>query len=266
MKIKNSSGNAISSASSFRKIILMIGCIGLTACTTAQDQSRHADYNDPLEPFNRAVFNLNDTLDKAIGKPIAKGYRAVVPKPARKGIRNVLRNLRSPVNIVNQLLQGDMEGFAGDTVRALVNTTLGIGGLLDIADSAGIPYEHEDFGQTLAVWGIGHGPYLVLPVIGPNSVRDHTGITLDAYADPLRLYLFNTEQEEWYYGRMVITGIDKREELLETLDDLREGALDYYAAFRSAHYQHREALVRDNEQNPVIPEIPDYEDEEEDIE
>jgi phospholipid-binding lipoprotein MlaA len=234
-------------------------CAGLVACATVQQD---AGYSDPLEPMNRAVFSLNDALDKAIGKPVAKGYRAVVPKPARTGVRNVLRNLRSPVNMANQLLQGDVEGFAGDTIRALVNTTFGIGGLIDIADSAGIPYEYEDFGQTLGVWGVRHGPYLVLPVIGPNSVRDHFGMAIDAYADPLRLYLYNTDQEEWYYGRMVMTGIDKREDLLDTLDDLRANSLDYYATLRSAHYQHRKALMEDNAGGEAtLPEIPDYDDE-----
>ena len=244
-----------------RKTALVVLCAGLTACSATTSQ-HNSEYNDPFEPVNRAVFNLNDALNKAIGKPVAKGYSAVVPKPARTGIRNVLRNLRSPVNIANQLLQGDIEGFAGDTIRTLVNTTIGIGGLIDVADSAGIPYEHEDFGQTLGVWGVAHGPYLVLPIIGPNSMRDHVGMAIDAYVDPLRLYLYNTGQEEWYYGRMAMVGIDKRESLLETLDDLRENSLDYYATLRSAHYQHRKALVENNAGEEVtLPEIPDYEDE-----
>ncbi len=212
--------------------------------------------------MNRAVFSFNDALDQAVARPVAKGYKTVVPQFARTGIRNFLRNLRSPVNMANQLLQGDVEGFAGDTIRVLVNTTLGIGGLIDIAESADLQYEHEDFGQTLAVWGVGNGPYLVLPVVGPNSIRDHAGMALDSYADPLRLYLFNTEQEEWYYGRIALTGIDKRAELLKALDDLRENSLDYYAAFRSAHYQHRQALIRDNaEDTSAIPAIPDYDEE-----
>ncbi len=233
---------------------------GLAACSTVDASQDYTGYHDPLEPMNRAVFSFNDTLDQAIGKPVAKGYQAIVPKPARTGVRNVLRNLRSPVNMANQLLQGDVDGFAGDTIRVLVNTTLGLGGLIDIAESAGIPYEHEDFGQTLAVWGVGNGPYIVLPIIGPNSLRDHAGMALDSYADPLRIYLYNTDQEEWYYGRIVMTGIDKRTELLDTLEDLRNNSLDYYAALRSAHYQHREALIRDNSQQ-AIPEIPDYDDE-----
>ncbi|NCC20972.1 MAG: VacJ family lipoprotein [Alphaproteobacteria bacterium] len=233
-------------------------CLGLSACaaTTAQ-----TGYNDPFEPVNRAVFEFNDVLDKAVAKPVAEGYVAVVPRPARKGVTNVLRTLRTPVNAANQLLQGDIEGFASDVTRGLVNVTFGVLGLVDVASAARLEYEQEDFGQTLAVWGVPHGPYVVLPVLGPNSLRDHTGMAIDAYADPLRLYLFNTEQEELYYGRLVMTGIDKRAELLDTLEDLRENSLDYYATLRSAHYQHRESLTRDQADNQsFVPEIPDYDD------
>ncbi len=237
---------------------LIVLCLGVNAC--ASTSAYDAGYSDPLEPVNRAVFSFNDGLDKILLKPTAKAYKTAVPKPARTGVTNVLRNLRSPVNIGNQLLQGDIEGFANDTMRMLVNTTFGIGGLIDVADSAGLKYEREDFGQTMAVWGVGHGPYVVLPVFGPNSLRDHVGISIDSYVDPLRLYLFNTDQEEWHYGRVAATAIDARTELLGTLDELRSGSLDYYAAVRSAQYQNRAALVSDSANDEIMfPEIPDYE-------
>lgn len=256
----------------FLSIAIVAMCtIGVSACTTTKDagtensfRREYSGYNDPFEKTNRMVFDINDSLDHTFVVPVAKGYRSVVPCPARKGIRNFLRNLRSPVNIANQLLQGDVEGFAGDTSRMIINSTFGIGGLIDVASDLGISYEYEDFGQTLGVWGVGHGPYLVMPVVGPNSLRDHIGLAVDSYADPLRLYLFNTEQEGWYYGRLAMTGIDKREELLETLDDMRRNSLDYYAAMRSIHYQYRESLVQDaSETTSVSVDIPDYDDEEE---
>lgn len=247
------------------RVLMLVAAVGLGACSTAapNGDAEEPGYYDPFESSNRAVFAFNDALDRTIAEPVARGYRAAVPSPARQGVRNVLRNLRSPVNIANQALQGDIEGFANDTMRMLVNTTFGIGGLFDIANEAGLEYEAEDFGQTLAVWGVGHGPYFVAPVFGPNSLRDHTGNFVDAVADPLRWYLFNTDREGWAWGRTAVGFVDKREELLDILTDLRKGSIDYYAAMRSAQYQHREAAVVDrDEKYGLAPAIPDYDSDE----
>lgn len=238
-------------------------CFIVAACTSTQAQKAgfdpEASIQDPMEEYNRAVFAFNDGLDQAVISPAARGYRNVVPKGIRNSVRNFLINLHSPVNAANQLLQGDVEGFAGDVTRAAMNTTIGIGGLFDVAKDAGLEYEHEDFGQTLAVWGVDHGSYFMLPVLGPSSVRDTVGLAVDTYADPVRLYLYNTDNEEWYYARVMVAGIDKREELLEALDDLRKNSFDYYAALRSAYYQKRNALVNDEDPNDVAStSIPDY--------
>lgn len=215
--------------------------------------------NDPMEGFNRAVFNINDGLDEALFRPVASGYRAVVPQPARTSVRNFLRNLRSPVNVANQLLQGDIEGVAHDLSRFVINTSIGIGGLFDVAETAGLDYEQEDFGQTMAVWGMDHGAYMVLPVIGPSSVRDTVGFVVDSYADPVRIYLENIDEEHWNYVRWGATALDKREELLDALADLRRNSFDYYAAVRSAYHQRRIALVNDNDPGDFgAPDIPDY--------
>ncbi|MCB9990353.1 MAG: VacJ family lipoprotein [Rhodospirillales bacterium] len=236
-------------------------CLMIAGCTT-NPQTADGEIYDPLEDMNRSVFEANDALDQAVARPIAQAYRSVTPKLVRESVRNFLRNLRTPINMANNILQGDIEGAAGDLSRFVMNTSIGIGGLFDVAADTGLEYEHEDFGQTLGVWGIAHGPYLVLPVIGPSSFRDATGILVDTFADPVRLYLYNTDQEEWYYARVVATGIDKREELLDALDDLRANSFDYYAAIRSAYMQKREAMLRDDDPDAVVaPAIPDYDEE-----
>lgn len=249
-----------------RCLSLAGACLSLAACAaTGQGQepesiAPEAGYVDPFEQTNRSLFAFNDALDRAVFKPSAETYRAVVPQAGRTGVRNVLRNLRGPVNAANQLLQGDIDGFAGDTIRVLVNTTFGIGGLFDIAGAAGIPYEHEDLGQTLGKWGVGHGPYIVLPILGPASLRDHSAFFAESFVDPVNLYLGNIDEERWIYARIAMTAIDKREELLDVLDNLRADAIDYYATVRSVSYQRRQALLSDQDPNEAstAPAIPDY--------
>lgn len=220
------------------------------------------EIHDPFEGTNRAVFAFNNAVDKAVIHPIAKGYNAVLPKPVRTGVDNVLHNLKSPVTFANQALQGDVEGAANVLVRAVVNTLVGVGGIFDVAAAEGIPYEGEDFGQTLATWGVGHGPYIVVPIIGPSSLRDYVGYAVDSFADPLRWYLFNVDKEEWYYGKVGVEYLALRASLVDTLEDLERSSIDYYAATRSAYYQHREALVNDKDPNAGGgADIPDYDDE-----
>lgn len=243
-----------------KHVMMMTVCVlglALTGCASSQQDA--LEVYDPLEGVNRATFAFNDALDRAVAQPVARGYRAVVPKPARTGVHNFLTNLKSPVNIGNQVLQGDVRGAANDVTRALVNTVFGIGGLIDIASDVGLEKEQEDFGQTLAVWGVDSGPYLVLPLLGPSNARDAVGGLVDAYADPLRIYLDNIDEEEWSYVRMGVSAISQRERLLDTLDDLRRNSFDYYVAIRSSYTQRRAALIRDeNPDNSYSADIPDY--------
>lgn len=219
------------------------------------------EVHDPFEETNRAVFSFNNAVDEAIIHPVAKGYNAAVPKPARTGVDNALKNLRSPVNLANQLLQGDIDGAGNVVVRAVVNTLLGLGGLIDLAGHEGIEYEGEDFGQTLAVWGVDHGPYLVVPILGPSSTRDYIGYAVDSFADPLRWYLFNIDEEGIYYGKLGVEYLNLRASLVDVLEDLEKSSIDYYAATRSAYYQRREALVQDQGSDVITaPAIPDYDD------
>lgn len=216
--------------------------------------------HDPMEGLNRGVFAVNEAVDKAVLEPVARGYRYITPKPVRQGVRNFLRNLKSPIIMGNQLLQGDLEGFGNATARLVINTLLGVGGIFDIADWGGIEYEPEDFGQTLAVWGVGNGPYVVIPLLGPSTVRDGTGMLVDTFVDPVRIYMFNHDLEWLHYTRIGVSAIDQREEMLEIIDDLRANSFDYYAAIRSAYYQRRQALVSDMDPTSAnTVDIPDYE-------
>lgn len=237
--------------------------LSLGACsTTSSGDADMSEVYDPMEGVNRGIFAFNDALDTILFEPVAMGYRFVAPQPVRTGVRNFLRNLKSPTQIANQTLQGDLGGAANDVGRFVVNSTVGVLGLVDVAAMIGLPYEQEDFGQTLGVWGLGHGPYMVLPLMGPSSLRDASGMLVDGYADPLRIYLYNTNQEEWHYARIAATAISTREELLDVLEDLQKNSFDYYAAMRSAYIQRRAALVKDKDpETAAAPAIPDFDSE-----
>lgn len=235
----------------------------LTACASTQATAKGSDpeagISDPFEGYNRTVFAFNDALDQNILVPIVKGYRAVVPKPARTGVHNVLTNLSTPITIGNQLLQGNVSGAGNSTVRLVVNTLLGVGGLVDLAGMEGIKNKPEDFGQTMAVWGVGNGPYFVPPLLAPGTTRDLVGKLVDTYADPVRLYLMNTDREGWYYTKVGVGLLDERNEFLDVLADLRKSSIDYYATIRSAYYQRRAAMIRnDNPDETGGADIPNY--------
>lgn len=248
-------------------IIAAIGCLFLASCAGNQEQIYVGDIkvNDSFEKSNRMVFAFNDTVNDAVVHPVVKGYRYAVPSPARTGVRNVLRTLRSPVNLGNQVLQGDVEGAGNVVTRTIINVLVGVGGIFDVAGHEGIEYEVEDFGQTLAIWGVDHGPYLVIPLIGPSSLRDYTGYLVDGYADPLRWYLFNIEEKGIYYTKTGLNYLDLRESLIDVLEELEASSIDYYAATRSIYYQSREALVEDRARGRAdnaaeYSEFPEYED------
>ena len=231
--------------------------IFLSACTSTKE-----DANDPFEPVNRAVFSFNAVVDDNLTAPVARGYRSYIPQPVRFSVRNILRNLRSPVNIANQFLQGDLHGGGSDTARAIINTTVGIGGIWDPASRLGLDYEFEDLGQTFRVWGLKDTPYLVLPFLGPGTIADHTGSVVEGYADPLNIYLNNIDEDALLYTRLGVSIIDAREALLDPLDNIRAESLDYYAAVRSTYEQNQVSLSNDHEPGTTSTvEIPDYDDE-----
>ena len=238
------------------------GALVIGGCASQQNQSVMVDgveISDPLEDTNRAIFKFNEAVDDAIIHPVIKGYRFVVPKEARNSLGNFLRNLNSPVIFANEVLQGDLEGAKTVLLRAVINTFAGFGGLFDFAGKEGLPHEGEDFGQTLATWGLDQGPYLVVPILGPSTARDSVGYIVDNFADPLRWYLFNIEKSGIYYTRTSAAYLNLRDELMDVLEDLRNSSIDYYASTRSIYYQRREALVNDeNPDDAVEVSIPDY--------
>ncbi len=251
MKVKTTTRNFIG---------LAVMGLSLAACASAQsDGLDTAQIDDPFESTNRAVFGFNNAVDDALITPLAETYNQVLPDPVKTGVTNVLRNLRSPVNFGNQILQGDVGG-AGDVVlRAIVNTLIGVGGIFDVAGAEGIEHEYEDFGQTLGSWGVGHGPYFVVPVLGPTTLKDSTGFIVDGLADPLRWYAMNTDRQGLYYGKTALQYLSLRASLVDVLADLEKSSIDYYAATRSAYYQSRAALQEDRDgESGYSPAIPDY--------
>ncbi len=200
--------------------------------------------NDPLEPLNRAAFFVNDGIDTLVLRPAAEAYRIFLPPEVRTAIRNVLANLRSPVILVNDLLQGETDRAGVTLGRFVLNTTIGVGGIWDRARDFGLLGHTEDFGQTLAVWGLPEGPYLFIPVLGPSNPRDLAGSAADIAISPLTWISGNDTVEAVMISRTALTALDTREGLIEPLDALRQGSLDPYAALRSAYRQRRAAEIR----------------------
>ncbi len=211
----------------------------MTACTAGPPRSD----NDPYEAFNRQVFDFNMRLDKAITRPVAKDYVATVPEPARTGAHNALGNLNEPVVFANLLLQAKLADAGGTLVRFAFDSSVGIGGLIDVGAGVGLPAEDADFGITLGVWGDGKGPYLMLSLIGPSPPRDLAGRGVDTFLDPVTYVDFRSK---FYYegGRAVLQIVDMRSRNLDTLDEIERSSIDFYAATRSLYLQHREAEAR----------------------
>ena len=209
---------------------------------------------DPFESFNRGVYKFNDTLDKVVVKPVAKGYNTVLPSPVRRGVSNFFSNLNDVTVAVNDLLQLKGKQAISDTGRILVNTTVGLFGLIDVASSVGLAKHNEDFGQTLGYWGIGSGPYLMLPFLGPSSVRDSVGLYADtATSESDRLKHVGVRNE--VYATSLLA---KRAALLDDEVVLDEAAIDRYSFIRDAYLQHRQNLVYDG--NPPREKYDDEDD------
>ncbi|MDP6574668.1 MAG: VacJ family lipoprotein [Rhodospirillales bacterium] len=203
--------------------------------------------DDPIEPVNRAIFEFNEWVIKLVVRPLAQGYRWLVPEPARDSVENVLHNLNSPRILANDLLQGELVRAWHTTGRFVVNSTVGVAGIFDVAERLELPRHKEDFGQTLAVWGVGEMMYLVLPLLGPSNPRDGVGKAVDGFLDPLNLWAVNTDREYISYARTGVEAIDFYEGIMDELDDLRDTSVDYYAAIRSLYRQRRTSEIRNGE-------------------
>lgn len=237
------------------KAIALLCTLLITGCATV---SGPTDPRDPLESYNRAAFGFNDGVDRYLVKPVSQGYDAITPDPVQKGVHNFFSNLDDVIVMFNDLLQLKLIQFASDTGRFLVNSTLGVGGLIDWASDIGMPKHNEDFGQTLGYWGVPEGPYFVIPFWGPSTVRDASGLLVDtAQFDPVWQQLENgyplerrKTSDSW--NLTIAKTIDFRASLLQTEGILDEAALDRYTFIRELYLQRRLNLVHDG--NP--PEEP----------
>ena len=182
--------------------------------------------NDPLEDVNRAILQFNEFIQALILRPVAEFYLLMIPDIARDAIRNALDNVRSPVTLANDLLQGEGSRAWETTQRMVINSTIGVGGLVDVADKWGIKAHEEDLGQTFARWGVGEGVYLVLPLFGPSNPRDAIGKFLDGYLDPLSHYADNTDRDEISYTRTFLGGVDEYSRVMDDLKKLKETSID----------------------------------------
>lgn len=205
--------------------------------------------NDPLEPFNRTMFSFNRAVDSYLLRPVAYGYRYITPQGIRTRIGNASDNIFEPVNMLNAFLQGDFEQGVVSFWRFVLNTTVGIGGLHDVAGEAGLQRRSEDFGQTLATWGVGSGPYIVWPIIGPSNPRDTVGFIADIFTNPLTYYVERNDLYAIGAAQMVVT----RERWLDPLDEVYESSLDPYVTFRSMYQQRRDAQINNHNRDRSRP-------------
>ena len=214
----------------------------------ASPSSAQSSANDPLEGFNRGSFEFNLFLDRLLLKPIAKTYRLVTPGFVRTGVSNFIWNLKTPVTVANDLLQGEPERATESVGRFMFNTILGFGGLVDVGGMLGMPERHtEDFGQTLAVYGVGSGPYIMLPLLGPSNPRDIAGTIVDFVFDPLTFIV----PTEIGLARRGVDVLSLRERNIETVDELERTSIDFYAATRTLSQQFRANQIRNGAPAPL---------------
>lgn len=230
----------------------------LAACASPPDdpEARAAfeEENDPLQDFNRYIHEVNYAFDQLVFRPIAGMYRTGVPRPVRGAVRNFFDNLRAPVVFVNDLLQGEGERAGITLARFLTNSTLGLGGLIDTAEMAfGLEFHDEDFGQTLAVWGVGEGFYLVLPGLGPSNPRDAVGIAVDSFLDPWDTLLRSAGIEYGPAARTILNAVDLRSRNIDTLDEIERTSIDFYATLRSLYRQRRADEIRNGIPTAIQP-------------
>ncbi|MEO8936667.1 MAG: VacJ family lipoprotein [Burkholderiaceae bacterium] len=233
--------------------LLLASALG--GCATVPNGSGDDARRDPLEPFNRRVFAVNQSLDRAVIKPVAKAYRDALPETVRDRIRAFVDNLGEPLTFANDLLQGRGEAAGITGRRFLINSTIGLAGLFDRATELGEVRQSGDFGQTLYAWGIADGPYLMLPFFGPSTVRDAFGFGVDTYASPMGHIGSDATRTKSGVTVGVVGGVDLRSRNIETLDAIEAASLDYYVYLRSVWRQHREATLREAREGALPPDL-----------
>lgn len=233
---------------SHKTIVAYLLCCMLLGCATPptdpQELKIYKENNDPLEPMNRSIFDFNISLDKYVLAPIDKGYRLIIPSVVRTGIDNFFTNLKQPLYTVNSLLQGDLKSAGIVVGRFAINTTFGFFGIMDAASEMEIPIIKRNFGQTLAVWHVGSGPYLMVPFLGPSTVRDGTGMIVDAFGDPLSLVLYKPSPA-LPYVKMGVNAFLTLDRAHDLMDSIQRTSTDYYAAMRSMWQQKNQKDIND---------------------
>jgi phospholipid-binding lipoprotein MlaA len=229
------------------QVVVLAAALALGGCATVTPTSK----DDPFEPWNRSMYEVHQVVDGKIIKPAVQAYVDVTPRPIQQGIRNFFGNLDDVVSVFNDFLQGKLDKAGNDMGRVLINSFFGIGGIIDIASDAGIEKGNEDFGQTFGVWGIPQGPYLFIPVLGPSTVRDGTGLIVRGYASPLSYIVNDVPVRNVLYG---LGFVDARAQALQSESFVDQAALDRYTFIRRAYLQRRAYLVRDGKPAPETEE------------
>ena len=236
-------------------LLLAPGC---ASTSTPEQRDQVAETNDPLEPMNRYFFDLNLFFQEFALKPAAAWYTMVLPQPAQNGVHKFLQNMKQPWTMVNDALQGNLDRAGEAGARFLINTTLGVAGIFDVATDWGFPEHTEDFGQTLAVWGVGDGPYLMLPFIGPSNLRDTAALPADWYLDPVNIAVTNYvpvpdhkhprdphhDEYTWFpTARGFVGAVDEQARNGDAIEQLKKQSMDFYATVRSIYRQRRDAQI-----------------------
>lgn len=225
-----------------RPLLALVTALTLAGC------ANNGDPRDPIEPFNRAMHTFNEGLDRVALKPLAQGYQAITPEPVQNGVRNFYSNLDDVTVFTNNLLQFKLEQATSDFLRIAFNTTFGLFGLIDISTPMGLKKHNEDFGQTLGRWGVGSGPYLVLPFFGPSSFRDGVGLAVDSMTTDL---VYQNDDVRSRNETVALRIISRRADLIDAKEAIDEAALDGYEFTRDFYLERREALVQDGRPRPA---------------
>ena len=230
------------------RLVLVIALSALVGACASVPRGEFRSKSDPWEPMNRSVYSFNQNVDKYFMKPVTETYKFLLPEIVRTGISNAFSNVGDVYTGVNNLLQGKPKDGFDDLVRVFVNSTIGLGGIFDVASSSGMEKHTADFGQTLGVWGVGDGPYMVVPFFGPSNVRDSFGAILDYVTDPISLYVTNVPVRNSLTGVRIV---DARERRLGASSLIGEAAFDGYTFLRDAYIQRRRSKIYDGR-------IPEY--------
>jgi phospholipid-binding lipoprotein MlaA len=230
----------------FQSIFHIVSAISLALLPI---NSEAEDINDPIEPFNRAVFSFNNAIDEYFMEPVAKGYDFIVPDPAQKGISNFFRNIDTPIYLVSDILQLKFTQAGIHTARFAINSTVGVLGFLDLAEDWGLEHHPEDIGSAFGNWGIGEGFYLVLPILGPSSLRDGIGLGVETFLSPTIAVTYSdmpqSDKNLIIYGSNSLRFINIRSRLIDPVQSAKQASLDYYSFVKNSYHQNRQGVIFD---------------------